>query len=304
MFKAWLYRLHRWTALAFALPLVVVFITGFILALEPLMVAGSVAPQSVDPGKLDAILAKQDPDRKLERLFLHPHLDIVVLGNRGGVEIDLASGEPRAAPSVLLLVFRESKRIHETLLVDDGHVFVTVSTGAMLVLIVLGLLLGPRPLRNTAGGWHTGAAWIALPLVIVSPLTGLMMLYKVTLAPPEQAIDLPSQPLSLTDALRMVARERDVSTLLSLRQRKGIVEAHVLENGEHRNYAVTPEGLVAKPRNWPKLLHEGNWAGIWSAFGNAITALLLLTLWGTGLIVWSRRKLRQRQRVHAPVPAN
>lgn len=303
MLKAWIYRLHRWTALVFALPLIVVFVTGFILALEPLWMAGSAAPRSVDPQRLEAILAKHDPDGKLERLFLYPQLDLVVLGNRGGLEVDLNSGEPSDAPSTLLWVFRESRRIHETLLIDDGHTFVTISTSAMLGLIVLGLLLGPRQLRNTASGWHTSAAWIALPLIAMSPVTGLMMLYKVTFMSPEAKNDASAQALSLADALKVVQRERDVSELLQLRQRKGFAEARLFDNGEQRNYAVTAEGLKAQERNWPKLLHEGNWLGIWSAIANASTALVLMTLWGTGLYVWVRRKRRKRQRVRVPAAA-
>lgn len=296
MFKARIQRLHKWTALVFALPLVVVFITGLILAFEPLILSAMVIPQSVDGAKLEAILAKHDPDGKLERLFLHPHLDTVVLGNRGGVEVDLRTGEPNGTHSLVLAVFAEARHIHETLLIDDGHTFVTISTSAMLVLIVLGLLLGTRPLRNTASGWHTGAAWIALPLIITAPLTGLMMLYKVTLSGPEPKLDAVTKAFSLAEALRVIGRERDVATLLSLRQRKGITEVRFIEDGEHRNYFVTPDGLVVRPRNWPKLLHEGNWAGVWSAAANATTAITLLTLLGTGIFIWGRRKLRRRQR--------
>lgn len=284
-------------ALLFALPLGVVFLTGLILAFEPAIVSTSIAPKSVDAGQVQAILAKHDPDGKLERIFIHPQLGTLVLGNRGGVEINLATGEPAASPSLSLAIFALARKIHETLLIDDGHLFVTISTCALLVLILLGLLMGTRPLRNTASGWHTGAAWIALPLILMAPLTGLMMLYKITFSGAEPKLDEAARPLSLADALLVVARDRDLSTLLSLRQRKGVAEARLLESGEHRNYIVSGDTLKLRPRNWPKLLHEGNWAGVWSAALNAVIATTFMTLLGTGVFIWGRRKVRRRRQL-------
>lgn len=115
-------------ALLFALPLCVVFLTGLVLAFEPAIVSTSIAPKSVDAGQVQAILAKHDPDGKLERIFIHPQLGTLVLGNRGGVEINLATGEPAASPSLSLAIFALARKIHETLSIDDGYLFVTIST--------------------------------------------------------------------------------------------------------------------------------------------------------------------------------
>lgn len=295
MYKFWIQRLHRWAALVFALPLLVLFATGLILAFEPFLQAAPRERTPLELSKLEAILSRQDPDGKLERLFLHSHIDTVVLGRRGGTEIDLATGEPRPSASVLLALFAETRRIHETLLVDEGQVFVTASTGVLLVLVALGLAMGPRPFRNSLSGWHTGAAWMALPLIIMPPVTGLLMLYKVTFVSVEPTRTPEAPVQSLAEALGIVAREKDVGSLLSLRQRKGRAEARLLVDGEHRSYEVTAAGLVEKPRNWPKLLHEGNWAGVWSAVGNAAIVCVQMLLLGTGIAIWSGRRLRRRK---------
>jgi uncharacterized iron-regulated membrane protein len=66
---------------------------------------------------------------------------------------------------------------------------------------------------------------------------------------------------------------------------------------------VTRDGLRALPRNWPRLLHEGNWLGIWSGLANALTSVAMLGLLGTGVLIWARRKLRRRtrDRTHQPL---
>jgi uncharacterized iron-regulated membrane protein len=64
--------------------------------------------------------------------------------------------------------------------------------------------------------------------------------------------------------------------------------------GEMRVFAVTGQGLAATPRNWPRLLHEGNWFGITSALVNVLTSIAFVGLLSTGLIVWGRRKFRRR----------
>ncbi|MBL8664107.1 MAG: PepSY domain-containing protein, partial [Candidatus Odyssella sp.] len=52
-------------------------------------------------------------------------------------------------------------------------------------------------------------------------------------------------------------------------------------------------GAVPTPRNWPRLWHEGNFAG-WAAWMNAILSVAMIGLLVTGPWIWLRRKLRHR----------
>ena len=72
--------------------------------------------------------------------------------------------------------------------------------------------------------------------------------------------------------------------------------ARLYYGGELRAYAVTGDGLVALPRNWPRLIHEGNWSALIASPLNVITSIALLTLLSTGLLIWARRKLRKPRR--------
>ena len=54
--KAWLLKLHRWVAVVFALPLVVVIGTGLVLSFEPWLVVRSIEPNTLTPAVVEKLL--------------------------------------------------------------------------------------------------------------------------------------------------------------------------------------------------------------------------------------------------------
>ena len=52
----------------------------------------------------------------------------------------------------------------------------------------------------------------------------------------------------------------------------------------------------SSPRNWPRLWHEGNFAGAWSAGMNLLISLAMVFLLGSGLWIWFSRQRRLRSR--------
>ena len=162
--------------------------------------------------------------------------------------------------------------MHETLLIDAGWL-VIASTVAMLVLALLGVLMGLPRLENTLSGWHKAMAWGLLPLIVLSPLTGLFLAAGITFAsPPPAAASAQGAPLRLAEAVRIVGESHDLSTLVWMRPQGGRLLARLVDGGEYRVYAVTRDGTTAMPRNWPRLWHEGNFAGAWSALMNVVTS--------------------------------
>jgi hypothetical protein len=164
----------------------------------------------------------------------------------------------------------------------------------MILLMVIGIAMGWPRLANSLSGWHKGIAWFLLPLLILSPLTGLFLAWGISFvsAPPAAAR---AQPLPLVEAVRKVGAEHDLSNLVWLRSRGGRQLVRLVTNGEYRVYSVTPDGIVPTTRNWVRLLHEGNFAGIWSALMNVVISFALIALMTTGLIIWARRRFRRRQ---------
>jgi uncharacterized iron-regulated membrane protein len=293
--KPWLLRIHRWVALLFALPLVVVIATGLILAFEPMLVVGAIKPNSVNAAKIEALLARHDPQAKARAISLRSYANTLTLGagRQSGPTIDLATGEVAPEQGALAQWLVTSRRLHETLLID-ARWLVTASTIAMLALILIGLAMGLPRLANSAAGWHKVTAWSLLPLVVLSPLTGLAMAFGVTFSDPPRGRG--ETALSLVDAVHTVGREHDLSSLVWLRERGGRMLARLVENGEYRVYVVSPSGLTAVERNWPRLLHEGNWRGFLSAGLNVVSALAFICLLATGLYMWGTRRARRRPR--------
>jgi uncharacterized iron-regulated membrane protein len=70
-----------------------------------------------------------------------------------------------------------------------------------------------------------------------------------------------------------------------------------------RVFTVTQTGLVPATRNWPRLIHEGNWGGSLSALINVAISAAFVLLLATGLWMWARRKLRRRDRRPVTVAA-
>ena len=90
----------------------------------------------------------------------------------------------------------------------------------------------------------------------------------------------------------MVSREHDLSSLVWLRPAGGRMLARLVENGEYRVYAVTASGLSAAERNWPRLLHEGNWGGFLSP-GSMSHVGCLIGLLATVVHVGSPQAMRR-----------
>jgi uncharacterized iron-regulated membrane protein len=295
--KAYALKFHRWITLLFAIPLIVVIVTGLILSFEPL----------AQQAKLDAPLTKEtvlgyldehDEGRKATGLSVRAYeqtLTIAGVGEDGETEIDLRSGEvvEEDNGSHLSDVFRTSRRLHDSLLMDMSWV-VTWSTYAMLGIAALGLLMGLPKLRNTLGGWHNLAAWGVLPLVILSPLTGLAIVYGVTFLP-AQSGPRPAQ-VPIRDAVEIIAKTQDLGSLTSLRQRGGRLIARIHTADGLVGFIVTKDGLQTPPRNWPRSIHEGNWSPTLAPVLNIIVSVVFVGLWVTGLIIWARRKIRLTRR--------
>lgn len=284
-----LLKLHRWISLVFALPLLIIIFTGLILAVEPMVQAESIRPGSLDAARVAALAQRFDPDGKARSIFIDSASGRLRLQGAEARDIDLATGEIATTPSRLTDVFAWARQTHHRLL-DMGWL-ITASTIAMTLAMVLGVLMGLPRLRNTLSGWHKGAAWFTLPLILLSPLTALCMAFGLTFmgdTPPA------GKPVRLADAIALVAQSHDLAAVRMIGQRGGRVMAQIREGGELKSYAVTSSGVTLLPRNWPRLIHEGNWSAMIAGPLNVLVSVVLLVLLGTGIVIWARRTLRRR----------
>jgi uncharacterized iron-regulated membrane protein len=298
--KPWLLKLHRWVALVFALPLVVVIGTGLILSFEPWLVVRAIAPGALTTAKIHALLDKHDPSGQARALTYRSYDNTLTIssGRRGGTVVDAATGEVQPGPSALANTLGSTRRLHEHFVFDLGWL-VTACSIVMLVLAVLGVLMGWPRFANTLAGWHKGMSWGLLPLIVLSPLTGLFLAWGITFTSGGGG-GARGAALPLKEAVRIVGDKHDLSSLVWLRSRGGRLLVRLVEDGEFRVYGVTPNGTVATARNWPRLWHEGNFAGVWSSLMNVVISFAMVGLLITGVWIWLRRKLRRRARVRQP----
>ncbi|MCZ7642314.1 MAG: PepSY domain-containing protein [Pseudorhodoplanes sp.] len=298
MLKAWLLKIHRWITLIFSIPLAILIVTGLVLSFEPALTSGEVS-KAVTLQSVEAALTKHDPAGVARSVVVRGYTGVLSIGLRPGefAHVDLATNEAVASPGILAQIITTSRRLHETLLLDLGWL-VTASTVAMLVLIALGVTMGWPRLRHSLAGWHKGTGWILLPLLILSPLTGLLLAFGVTFATPPAAGG--GAPVPLREAIRLVGAQHDLSRVTWIRPMRGALRARVDDGGEMRLFTVTATGLQPGPRNWPRLIHEGNWSGYLSVFVNVVTSIGLMLLITTGLVLWARRKCRRRPSRRAP----
>ncbi len=293
--KVWFLKIHRWLALVFGLPLIVVILSGLVLSFEPWLVTNAIENGALPQEKIQTLLTQHDPDGRARSLFYRNYDNTVSIGAGRGqsVVVDVATGQVQPGPSTLASVMGTARGLHEALLIDANWLVVT-STAALLATVLLGALLGWPRFSNTLSGWHKGVAWGLFPFVALSPLTGLLMTLGVTFAAAPASAPAPqAAPLALYEAVAVVGRDHDLSSLIWMRSMGGRLLARLAEDGEYRVYAVTAEGTAPMQRNWPRLWHEGNFAGAWSAAMNVIVSFAMMGLLATGVWIWLRRSLRR-----------
>src|SRR5437764_799501 len=83
-------------------------------------------------------------------------------------------------------------------------------------------------------------------------------------------------PIPLREAVQKLGQSHDLSQLTSLGVRGGRMMARFDENGALQTYQVSAQGVTELPRNWPRMLHEGNWWSVTGSILNVITSLALM----------------------------
>jgi len=241
-------------------------------------------------------------------------LDQCGLGRGVTIDIDLGTGELATKKTSLSDFFAGAKELHRRFIFRSNWLTLACAF-AMLGLAAFGLLLGFTRLRNNVSGWHKGVAWFFLPLVVVSPLTGLLDGLNITFVDGMSRSGPRNPPLTLIEAIGVVNSKFDLSTVYSISTRDRASIARVFEDGELRSWYITREDLRPMPRNIPREIHEGTWSAIPAMIGNVITSIAILVLIGSGLVIWGRRKFRMRRRrplipaairidPHEPIPAS
>ena len=296
--QALLLRLHRWITVILAIPLATLIVTGLVLSFAPIVQTTSIKPASLTLTQLESHLAKHDPSGQARGILLdHAAGTMTILGQEGRKSVDLRTGEETRRRHWFAGWNRWARPLHEHFVYDLDWL-VPLSTAAMIVSMLIGMLMGWPRLTNTASGWHKATAWFLLPLLILSPLTGLFITYRISFtgATPRA----PAVPV--IEAVRMVAKRHDPSTLVYVRRRGPRQMVLVNTGSQQIQYQPTSNGLRPLPTNWPRAFHQGDFLGVWGGVMNVILSLAFIGLLTTGLWIWAKRTFfRKRRRIRTPV---
>jgi uncharacterized iron-regulated membrane protein len=291
---------------SFAIPLAVIIFTGLILSFQPIIQTASIKPGSITLAQIEGYLAAHDPEGKARGLRIDQFEKTLVIqgvGPDGSVEIDLRTNGEAEDESWISEWMYWARPVHEHFVFDLERItrvpIVLISTIGMLFGILIGVLMGVPRIRNTISGWHKATAWFLLPLLVLSPLTGVFMALRITFSGPTGR----AQAASVRDAVRMIAEKHDLSGLQSIRSRGGQQMALVTQGQSRFTYIVSKEGLKPAPSNWPRTFHQGDFFGIWGGVINVVLSLAFILLLTTGVWMWGRHTFRRRRRVSRPVPA-
>jgi sulfite reductase (NADPH) flavoprotein alpha-component len=290
---------HRWAALLMAPVIVLIVLSGAVLAIRPMLEDhGQGIPAT--SARLAEALDTIDPGGQA----------LSVAANADGTSIDVKFRDAaRSGTYDLATLTRIPKRVapmdafafaldvHKNLLVG-AHFLVEIASYGLLGLIVAGPLLAWPRLRKGVMGWHRGVGWALFPLVALTPTTALLMILHVGGGNPPPV--LPGGQVSIARAIEVAGKSLDAGEVAVARQlRGGAVLLETRSTDEENRFLLGGNGQIVPLTEGPGLihqLHEGSWAKPWSAMFNLISALALAALTGTGLYSWLRRYVQSKRR--------
>jgi sulfite reductase (NADPH) flavoprotein alpha-component len=293
-----LLSIHRWIGLLLTPLFVLIIVSGALLALRPMLetrAAGAASAETIRVGTVADLLASIGDAGKATQLQADAAAHrLTIRGGGPARAYSLEDGRSLPPPSEQSNPFNTIERFHRDLLIGAGAL-VEIAAYLMLGLVVVGPLLSWPRLRNTILGWHLGAGWLALPLVLMLPLTAVLMTLHVgapSLPRPDPSAET-SLPAALNQTLNQTLSRDAMVQQLGVRRFHGSVLVSVNDGTDGDQMWVVAGDTVTPldvSGNWPRQLHEGTWAGPWSGAINLIGAVALLVLTITGAWSWLQRR--------------
>lgn len=307
--RARIARLHRWLALALAPVILLIILSGAVLAFRPILhphdEGHAHAAGRADVGRILALVTRAEAAGPIDFAGFADaeHHTFMLAGPKGAAAYDLATGAtvpmPAPAEDEPSGIFDIALRVHKELWIGAGAL-VTIASLAMIFLVIAGPVLA-RPGRGVGPlGQHIRFGWFLWPLVALLPLSLVMMKLHLPV------LNNPSAPMApMSSLMRSVARVSDLSRLDGMQRLPGGRAFVVLEGASGPTRYVYADGRLrtmdSRMSAIGRELHEGTWAGRWSGFINLAAAAAMLWMLGSGVLSFARR--RARRRVADAVPA-
>jgi sulfite reductase (NADPH) flavoprotein alpha-component len=304
--KPTLFKLHRWIGIGLAPLFLLIALSGSLLAFKPTQPhTPDLANEGAPLPQLIALLQKLDPlGQEVDGLMVDAAAEQVTIRShnpqlQGQYGLDNAIRLDGVTEEESFDLFEFAEHLHKDLLIG-ADILIQIASYLMVLIIVVAPFLAWPHLRNNLMGWHRGAGWLLLPLVLMLPLTGVLM--SLHLGMPElPRMSQPGLALSLQEGLQKAQQEFKLEKVTMIQRfRGGSVMLRTQQPGNEKMLIVTDQAVVPlEPHgSLVKTLHEGTWAGAWSSALNLLGAAALSLLSVSGLISWLRKRKRRKQRLN------
>lgn len=291
-------QLHRWLAIALSPVLALILLSGIVLAFRPIVGGEERAATThrvpVDPRRLAAVIDSVDPRATAMGFWLDDQGALHLFAPGAGFPaVDVGTGKRAvdAAPPVPTF-WDDVHRVHVQLWIG-AEGLVVLGTIAMIFLVLAGPFLS-RPRRpRSARSWHVWMGWTLWPLLALLPFSVVMM----KIHPPIRV--QPGAPLPALGRVveRAAAGGLDVTRLRGVQGLPGGTAIVMFDGGPQAGRwlldGTKATNLHSRVADVGHALHEGTWAGPWSAALNIVAAIASLAMLGSGLLSWRRARRRR-----------
>lgn len=308
--KSFLLKLHRYIGLALAPFMVIILVTGMILAFKPIL-APSISQQPVAENAAQLVQAVERLNNNNIRIN---SLELDQDGERfwitgGGVRSQsayaLSDGSFIGTGGMSNDFFQTVKSLHKSFLLD-AETLVEWLSYLMAAVIVIGffILMKPR-FRKTLMSWHNALGVWLLPLWLVLPVTGVLMTNMIGGPDVEQFSQNSATIPVMVEHLQETGQLEQLVSITSLKGGRYMM-VNLMSDAGLETVQIDADTLVASPVELntyiPKVLHEGTWAGAFSGWLNFLVAGALLFFTCSGVYSWVVRSQRERnERLAVPV---
>ena len=286
-------RWHRLTALTLAPVILLMIVSGGILAFRPITAGPAPAASVVDVPRLIEFLTRIDSAGTLRIVGISDdaRLAIVARGREMPTAYDILTGAIAPPPADATPTFFDRvERVHRNLWFGLGFL-VTLATFALLFQVAAGPFLAPLRTPRSVLTWHSATGWVLWPLAVLLPLTAALIVLPIG-RPFGIRHDGPEVPI--TRSLAAAATAMDLSHLGAAQRLPGGALFIVTNGPEGEARQIYANGKVYRfggpVVRLAHAVHTGEWGGIWGGVLDLAGALVLLSLLGTGLWSWWRRR--------------
>ena len=309
--KKLLLLLHRYTALVLTPFFLVIILSGMILAFKPIL-APQTTSEAIGSQQAQALssLAQQieASSGQIQSLTLDANGQDVWIKTKGNTleqRYHITDGRFIEEAGMSSGVYNTVKSLHKDLLIGAGD-FIEIVTYIFIAILIVGPFLMKPRWQKRLMSIHNALGFWAIPAWLLIPLTGLLMSLHVG-APHFGRLNLNQQATPTVQIMQVLERENQLQNLVSIETVRGrSVLINLATDAGVEKFQIPAKTQALEQLNiatyWPKLLHEGTWAGALSGWLNFILGVGLSFFTLSGAYSWIRRWKNDRAARAAATP--